>query len=71
MGGTLTGVANTVTMLGGTILVPLVGIVTDMFKDATATYTVSDYRNGMFVLIISVICAIIATLFVEDRPMVR
>lgn len=71
MGGTLTGVANTVTMLGGTILVPLVGIVTDMFKDATAIYTVSDYRNGMFVLIISVICAIIATLFVEDRLVVR
>lgn len=71
MEGTLTGVANTITMMGGTVLVPLVGIATDFFKDSGAAYSANDYKNGMLVLLVSIASAVISTFFIKDRPVAR
>ena len=66
VGGTLTGVVNTITMLGCTIVAPLVGWSIDFFGTDGA-YSATDYRNGMMILLVSVAIAIISTLFIKNK----
>ena len=66
VGGTLTGVVNTITMLGCTIMAPSVGWCIDFF-DTDGIYTAIDYKNGMIVLLVSVALAIIAASFIRDK----
>lgn len=65
--GSVTGVVNTITMLGGTIFVPLVGVVIDYPKNANAVYSSIDYQLGMIPLLVSIIVAMIIIHFIEVK----
>lgn len=66
VGGTLTGVVNTITMLGCTIMAPSVGWCIDFFA-TDGVYTAIDYQNGMMILLASVTAAIVAAACIKDR----
>ncbi len=55
---TVTGVVNTVTMLGCTILVSVIGYVLDWSKGSNLTYSAMDYRYSMVASMISVLIGI-------------
>ena len=58
LSATVTGIVNTVTMLGCTILVSVIGYVLDWSKGANLTYSAIDYRYSMIVSVISVLIGI-------------
>ncbi len=58
LGATVTGIVNTITMLGCTILVWLIGCILDWSRGSDLTYSATDYKCSMIVSIISVLFAI-------------
>ena len=67
LGATLTGVVNTITMLGSTILIWGVGFLIDFSKGNNSNYTITDYKFGMLALIASVIFAMFCAFFVNAK----
>ncbi len=67
LGATITGVVNTITMLGSTFLIPGVGFILDLSKGNNTLYSASDYQISMSLLIVSVIIAILTMLFIQDK----
>lgn len=59
LSATVTGVVNTITMLGCTILVSIIGYVLDWSKGSNPTYSAVDYRYSMIASVISVLIGII------------
>jgi Na+/melibiose symporter-like transporter len=71
IGGTLTGVINTAAMFGGSLLIWLVGRITDFSRTnfgISGAYSPDDYRNGVIVLPLTVIIAIASLYFVKTTP---
>jgi sugar phosphate permease len=68
IGATVTGVVNTVTMLGSTILVPIIGEIIDFSKNyfKNASYTPNDYKNGMLMIIVSIVLGMFTLFFIKD-----
>lgn len=69
LGATATGIVNTITMLGCTILVPIIGYVLDWSKGANLNYSAVDYRCSMIASVISVLIgiAVLALLKLPDH----
>ncbi len=59
LSATVTGVVNTITMLGCTILVSVIGCVLDWSKGSNLSYNAIDYRYSMIASVISVLIGII------------
>lgn len=59
LGATVTGVVNTITMFGCTILVSVIGYVLDWSKGSNLTYSATDYRYSMIASVISVLVGIV------------
>ncbi len=67
--GSVSGVVNTITMLGGTIFVPLVGMVIDYSRNTNTFYSPIDYQLGMIPLLISITIAMIVTHFIKEKKL--
>ncbi|MDR1982484.1 MAG: MFS transporter [Holosporaceae bacterium] len=70
IGATLVGVVNTVTMLGSTLLIPIIGRIIDFSKNNFGNpqvYSSQDYKNGMMIVLVSIALAIVALCFVKDE----
>ena len=59
LSATVTGIVNTVTMLGCTILVSVIGYVLDWSKGTKLTYSAIDYRYSMITSVTSVLFGIV------------
>jgi sugar phosphate permease len=67
---TLTGTVNSITMLGSTLLIPLIGGIMDFSKNSLGymqTYSPLDYKSGMAMILISIAFSILALCFVKDE----
>lgn len=69
--GSITGIVNTMTMFGSSIMIFVVGYMIDRSSQAISkvshyVYTVSDYQNGMICLIISATIATAIILCIKD-----
>ena len=67
LGATLTGLVNTITMLGSTILIWGVGFLLDSSKGTNLSYTITDYKCGMSALIASAIFAMFCAFFINMK----
>lgn len=65
IGATITGVVNSVTMLGCTILIWAFGYILDFAKGSNPVYSISDYEYGMAASVISVMIGIIFLAFTK------
>lgn len=65
LGATITGVVNTIIMLGCTILIWAFGYVLDWSKGSNLAYGAADYRCGIMASLISVLFAILVLAFVK------
>ena len=59
LSATVTGIVNTITMLGCTILVSVIGYVLDWSKGTNPTYSAIDYRCSMIASVASVLVGIV------------
>jgi sugar phosphate permease len=68
IGGTATSVMNTFTMFGNVLLIRLAGKVIDFSKNhfGNSTYSPQDYKNGMTVILVSLVFAIFTLYFMKD-----
>lgn len=68
---TVSGVTNMLTMLSGVVLVPLVGGIikfsAELNGEVGVNYSLPDYFNGMWALLISMLLALIITIFIKDE----
>lgn len=67
VGATLTGVVNTITMLGSTLLIKGMGYVLDLSKGDNINYSAVDYQISMCLLLMAIIFAIFTVPFIKDR----
>jgi MFS family permease len=58
LSATVTGIVNTISMLGCTILVSVIGYVLDWSKGTNLTYSAADYRCSMIASVFSVLVGI-------------
>lgn len=65
VGATVTGLINTITMLGNTVCISGVGFILNLSKGSNFHYTVNDYKVGMSILILSLIVSISSLLFIK------
>lgn len=73
IGATVTGAVNTLTMLGSTLLIPIVGKIMDFSRgklgdpsEIVVKYSVQDYRTGLCALLFFLCIALCSTIFVKD-----
>lgn len=70
--GTTSGFINSVCMLSGVILMPLIGKIISICWNGTmvegsAVYSIADYRYGLSSVLVFLVCGIILSFFIEDK----
>lgn len=65
LGATITGVVNTIIMLGCTILIWAFGYILDWSKGQNPAYGVADYRCGITASVTSVVFAVLVLAFIK------
>ena len=65
LGATITGVVNTIIMLGCTTLIWAFGYILDWSKGSNLVYSVADYRCGITASVTSVVFAILVLAFIK------
>ena len=65
LGATITGVVNTIIMLGCTILIWAFGYILDWSKGSNLAYSVADYRCGITASVTSVVFAVLVLAFIK------
>jgi MFS family permease len=66
---TVSGLVNTFTMLGGTLLIPIVGHMADHSSSTSILedpYTAGDYQRGFIVVLASLLISFAASCFIDD-----
>lgn len=66
-GGSVTGTLNTMTMLGGTIMVSVVGLVIDISRGVSPEYSSVDYHCGLVALVFSALISVLAALCIIKK----
>lgn len=68
---TVSGVTNMLTMLSGVVLIPLVGEIIEFSAKIKGKVGIHDplcdYFNGMWALLVSILLALIVTIFIKDE----